>query len=590
MMLHSCSGHNNKGHNGTSVRSQYSKDTTTINTILNRIILNDVGNYDNALKQIAIAEILAEKNNYNTGLANVLFRKGSILYQQNKNDKALDCYARVIKLCEKSENILLKAQCLERMASIHLGADDPNLALKQYYEALTLFEKVMDKKGIAKIYNVIGFYYIDKGNYDIAEMYLNKSLKINSENRDTGNIIENKGNMAFLYEQSGQTKKAENIYYELIGELVKRDNKQELPYIYYNLASLYQKRKELMKTLLFLKKAMQIAESTKDSSLLSTLYGNTGEIYLINKKRDSASIYLLRSVMFAKALGDAETAMQALSFLITIDSMNSNYKEAYLKSKEVLMLMDTVTHQKIRNNIQSTLLQYENEKKTNQINIQHTALRAEKKQNQIYLVLLGLFVVTASLLTIILNLQKRNNRRIRDLYNERLMVKDLELAKKQQEDEINRLKIEKFQEEIYFKEKEQLSNALAIEQRNELLNLISEKIKSSTGEPDSFPVSVLNEIVSSIKMQRNDSPEMELFNRHFASLHKDFYTNISNVHPNLTKAELKFCAYLRIDLSSNQIANYLNVTNEAIRKTRYRLRKKLNLSQNESLENYIQRF
>jgi DNA-binding CsgD family transcriptional regulator len=70
----------------------------------------------------------------------------------------------------------------------------------------------------------------------------------------------------------------------------------------------------------------------------------------------------------------------------------------------------------------------------------------------------------------------------------------------------------------------------------------------------------------------------------------DNFRKYSERHPDLSKTVLKFCAYLRVHLSTNQIAAILNVTIEAIRKSRYRIRKKTNLTREDSLEEYLQRF
>jgi AraC family transcriptional regulator, chitin signaling transcriptional activator len=124
-----------------------------------------------------------------------------------------------------------------------------------------------------------------------------------------------------------------------------------------------------------------------------------------------------------------------------------------------------------------------------------------------------------------------------------------------------------------------------------LLSDIAKKIRESiSGKPEADHLATVNEVIASIKMQMNASGEAELFNQQFTNVHEKFHENLKKAHPDLTKSEMKFCAYLRLNLSGNQIANSLNVTQEAIRKTRYRIRKKLNLRPEESLEGYISGF
>lgn len=63
-----------------------------------------------------------------------------------------------------------------------------------------------------------------------------------------------------------------------------------------------------------------------------------------------------------------------------------------------------------------------------------------------------------------------------------------------------------------------------------------------------------------------------------------------NKHPNLTQNELKLCAYLRINLSSKEIAQMLNISPESLITKRYRLRKKLDLDTEDNLVKFLSNF
>ena len=71
---------------------------------------------------------------------------------------------------------------------------------------------------------------------------------------------------------------------------------------------------------------------------------------------------------------------------------------------------------------------------------------------------------------------------------------------------------------------------------------------------------------------------------------KKFFTELLKMYPDLSNNELKILAYLRVGLNSKEIAEIQNVTIEAVRKTRYRVRKKLNLESDDSLEQFLIKF
>ncbi len=100
----------------------------------------------------------------------------------------------------------------------------------------------------------------------------------------------------------------------------------------------------------------------------------------------------------------------------------------------------------------------------------------------------------------------------------------------------------------------------------------------------------LTSIQNKLKTQSTEQDNWEIFRLRFTKVHKNFFINLKETHPTLSKSELKFCAYLRIHLSSHQISSVLNITNEGIKKSRYRIRKKMELESIDSLEDYIAQF
>jgi DNA-binding CsgD family transcriptional regulator len=62
---------------------------------------------------------------------------------------------------------------------------------------------------------------------------------------------------------------------------------------------------------------------------------------------------------------------------------------------------------------------------------------------------------------------------------------------------------------------------------------------------------------------------------------------VKDRYPEITSNELRLMALLKMNLSSKEIANILNITPEGIKKARYRLRKKMNISSDESLQGQI---
>ena len=78
-----------------------------------------------------------------------------------------------------------------------------------------------------------------------------------------------------------------------------------------------------------------------------------------------------------------------------------------------------------------------------------------------------------------------------------------------------------------------------------------------------------------------------MFQEAFNNADKKFLKKIKSKHAELTPNDLRLCAYLRLNLSSKEIAPLLNISPRSVEVKRYRLRKKMNLPHDTNLTNYI---
>jgi tetratricopeptide (TPR) repeat protein len=590
LLFTSCSEDKNTLQYEHAHADSYLKDTLKINTFIRQVANRDFENTNTAINLLDFAENLSAEIGYDEGLAKSLYLKGNIYYLQNKYKLALDCYNRSLEVAKKSNNILLNAQCLERIASVYLTIGDDHLALKLYYEALPLFEQISNKEGIAKVYNIIGVSKTSQGEYDTAVNYFGKAMKLNEEIGNLTGLIHNNGNLAFMYHRMGNTEKAKEVYISLVPKLIETHDSINLSVVFYHLSMFCESLSQPDSTLYYLYQARSVSEKIADTSLLVTLYGKIGKIYLDHRQYDSAYILLTKSAEMSKNIEDYVTQKQALKLLISIDTIKGNFKRVAERYKKIIIAGDSVYNQKLRNNLEASELAYENQKKSNLIEIQRLELASASRQKQFLLFIFVFSVLTSLLLIILFISHRRSYKRKKEVLAEKLKINELQLENIKQTEEINNLRIEKIEREIKIKENEQVSHALAMEQKNQLLSMINKKFTEAMQDKGSISLAELNGLVSTIKTQVKDSVDTDLFNQKFNQLHNNFFNDLKQSHPDLTKSELKFCAYLKLNLTGNQIASILNVTPEAIRKTRYRIRKKLNLSTTDSLEDYISRF
>ena len=122
-------------------------------------------------------------------------------------------------------------------------------------------------------------------------------------------------------------------------------------------------------------------------------------------------------------------------------------------------------------------------------------------------------------------------------------------------------------------------NKLLIDQKNKLINL-SNKAKESVKEG-------LKKIVESIDEDLDEEKDWKYIEPQIDKAYNQFITQLKTKFPDLTASEIRIAAYIRMNLSTKEICEFMNKTQRAVENDRYRLRKKLNLNPNDSIQNYL---
>ncbi|NNJ88378.1 MAG: LuxR family transcriptional regulator [Eudoraea sp.] len=159
---------------------------------------------------------------------------------------------------------------------------------------------------------------------------------------------------------------------------------------------------------------------------------------------------------------------------------------------------------------------------------------------------------------------------------------DMALANARNEKEIVKLKNEQLKEEFRSKSNELAASTLSIIKKNELLYKVKDQLIASVEDKE-----VINPIVNLIEKSLKQNDDWEMFKEAFDNADREFLKKLKKAHPNLSPNDIKLCAYLRLNLSSKEIAPLLNISARSIEIKRYRLRKKMNLSHDHNLVNYI---
>ncbi|MBB1286759.1 transcriptional regulator [Flavisolibacter sp. BT320] len=147
------------------------------------------------------------------------------------------------------------------------------------------------------------------------------------------------------------------------------------------------------------------------------------------------------------------------------------------------------------------------------------------------------------------------------------------------EKEIVKLKNDKLESQIEFKNSELASTAMHLVKKGELLTRIKDELQHlDKAQVNEAELHSLKKIIRIISEEEKNNEDWEQFARHFNQVHDNFLILLKERYPNLTAHELKLCAYLRMNLSTKEIAQLVNISVRGVEISRYRLRKKLGIA------------
>src|SRR5690606_1632185 len=122
-------------------------------------------------------------------------------------------------------------------------------------------------------------------------------------------------------------------------------------------------------------------------------------------------------------------------------------------------------------------------------------------------------------------------------------------------------------------QRELLTKVLTINQKQQIVNQLIEELKELEKNKVDFNLSL---IIKKLKKSINTENEVESYFVHFKSTNSDLLEKLVKLHPELTQNDLRFLAYIYINLSLKEVSQLLNISIDAAKKRNIRLKQKLN--------------
>ncbi|MBC8111549.1 MAG: hypothetical protein H7Y04_10855 [Verrucomicrobia bacterium] len=572
------------------------------------------------------AVVLAQKATYDEGIGFATMAQGNVYHYHSAEDSAIVCYKKAIPLFEKI--------AYEKVRSFRLGQLFYNLA--QVYQQINLNEEAIlslnksashyqKSKNIEKlpiIYNDIANIYELQEQYSESLKYADKALQEARRLKDTATFcfVMNDLNTTYLSLHTRTknaaylTKAKANFYftYHLLQKNLKADpDGLILPTIMANLGDCLLREAKYDSAAYFLNTSNRLAANIQYKWVEGYNYMHLGEIALNRGQLAVSDVYFQKALSYRLDYGDSFT-LQLYQRLVRLETAKGNfagalaYQQLYQKDYEKIL---NAKKNKAINEIQT---RYETRKKESQIAELQKDNDYKHKQLIGMIVLAVLGVALAITIFIVYRFQQRifrqNQKLLREENEKAVLAKKVEeeakekalLQQKLAEQEnqriqeeiqlqitIHTLEQQQLQREIDFKQRELTANIMQLEKKNELmiqlktqLQHIEENVKGLAPQ--------LHAINKLITKSLNIEEDLEKFTAHFENVHPQFFQNLqAHSEVSLSILDMKYCAYIRMQLSTKEIANLLSIEPKSVRMAQYRIKKKLQLSEEDDLKEFL---
>ena len=168
----------------------------------------------------------------------------------------------------------------------------------------------------------------------------------------------------------------------------------------------------------------------------------------------------------------------------------------------------------------------------------------------------------------------------------------LQVEREKRKHQLAEMRNEQLDTELKHKQSQLSDSTMNLMRKNDMLQQIDGEMAELSesmrrGDPKARLTRQIQEIRKSIQTNMNDDDNWEKFEENFNMVYDDFMKTLTARFPDLKTNDRKLCAYLRMGLSSKEMASLLNTPVRSIETARYRLRKKLNLDGGENLTEFI---
>ncbi len=453
---------------------------------------------------------------------------------------AIEMFKQAIELSKQVNNKKRITVCYLEIGTTVLDRGDVNTAMNYFREGLQLAKETGNKVVVANALASIATAYKSRGSLDSSLYYLRQALKIRTELKLERHIAASENSIGKILTEMGRYAEAERSLYHALSLFTKFNEQTGIIITNLNIANVMM-RQGKPEAVELANKTLQQAISIGNPNLLSTVYSKVSNIYAYINDYQKAYEY---------------------------QKLYEHIKDSLFTSEKERMLAEVEA-------------KFRSERKDADIALLKERTKVERNRNIMLITLLFIFLIVIFLLSVMFRYKSTAFKRQQKLLEQEKIIHA-------QENAINEKETQLLQEQLESKNREMASKALEMLRYNEAISSIIEKLEGLNNTLDNHPGAEkpIKDIIHELENYTKQNIWNE-FDKIFKNIHSGFYNKLLEICPELTATEIKTAALLKLNLSTKEIAAIAFKSESGIKTARYRLRKKLGLSNDDKLVPFL---
>jgi tetratricopeptide (TPR) repeat protein len=509
-----------------------------------------------------------------------LYTLSRAMYNKGELYEALKYLLQAHELSIPLDNRQITANISNMKGNVYGSLGQYDKAVEEYLSGLSYYREIGDKKNEAKVYNNLGLVYYRVQQLQKAYGYHQKAMAIWDSIGYEKGLGSSLTNLSYIYasRESFDTAfifldKALDIY-QRSGNLRRESN------TYINIGWVYMKMGNPQKALDYFERSLPMSKKGGFKDIYTDGLNKKGWALYELKHFEEAQSILQQGLNMAIDIKDPSLINEINERLTNMYASMGDFQSALVYQNRWATIKDSIFQDKSAEYIALFEVIYQTEAKEKRIELLEEVNKRRALLFRFSIFLAVLLLVVIALVVSRYRIKVKYLEQEQELREKTLKQKELEIA-------LEKTKNEQLQNDIQHRHSELSSATLHLYQKNESLSQLLEEVENVEKRAESDTRQRIRMLKNIIKSNLNLDDDWNNFKMYFNQVHHGFIERLNQNFPSLTNHDLRHCSYIRMNLSTKEIAPLTNISVRGLEISRYRLRKKLNLGRDVNLTEYI---